>query len=126
MYALLMRDEVLRVGAVFASGLLRAIRDIVTKILKPNPELAQLITRGEGQNWEGIIKRIWPNAKYLDVIVTDVKRLVPRKMALGIAVHRSLRSHVVFKMEELGFEVVHSYGSTETYGPGTICMRPET
>nr|GMD93798.1 probable indole-3-acetic acid-amido synthetase GH3.1 [Ipomoea batatas] len=94
-----MRDEVLRVGAVFASGLLRAIRflqihwrqlaehissgilnpnitnvsvrDIVTKILKLNPELAQLITREcEGQNWEGIIKRIWPNAKYLDVIVT--------------------------------------------------------
>nr|GME11767.1 probable indole-3-acetic acid-amido synthetase GH3.1 [Ipomoea batatas] len=96
---LLMRDEVLRVGAVFASGLLRAIRflqihwrqlaqDIssgilnpnitdvsvrnsVTKILRPNPELAQFIAgECEGENWEGIIKRIWPNTKYLDVIVT--------------------------------------------------------
>nr|GMC62746.1 probable indole-3-acetic acid-amido synthetase GH3.1 [Ipomoea batatas] len=96
---LLMRDEVLRVGAVFASGLLRAIRflqihwrqlaedissgilnpniteasvrDSVTEILKPNPELAQFIDgECEGENWEGIIKRIWPNTKYLDVIVT--------------------------------------------------------
>ncbi|KAI3451964.1 hypothetical protein Pfo_008629 [Paulownia fortunei] len=84
---LLMREEVLRVGAVFASGLLRAIRflqlnwrllahDIsagslnpritdpsiqerMAKILKPNPDLAEFI-----------IKEIWPNTKYLDVIVT--------------------------------------------------------
>ncbi|OIS97084.1 PREDICTED: probable indole-3-acetic acid-amido synthetase GH3.1 [Nicotiana attenuata] len=96
---LLMREEVLRVGAVFASGLLRAIRflqlnwqqlahDIATgtlnpkvsdvsirncmsKILKPNPELAEFVTKEcEGDNWEGIITRIWPNTKYLDVIVT--------------------------------------------------------
>ncbi|XP_009782242.1 probable indole-3-acetic acid-amido synthetase GH3.1 [Nicotiana sylvestris] len=96
---LLMREEVLRVGAVFASGLLRAIRflqlnwqqlahDIATgtlnprvsdpsirncmsKILKPNPELAEFVTKGcDGDNWEGIITRIWPNTKYLDVIVT--------------------------------------------------------
>ncbi|KAL6587667.1 hypothetical protein OROMI_000645 [Orobanche minor] len=96
---LLMREEVLRVGAVFASGLLRAIRfleinwrqladDISTgllnpritdpaikqrlaKILKPNPKLAEFITREcQGENWEKIIPRIWPNTKYLDVIVT--------------------------------------------------------
>ncbi|XP_016482806.1 putative indole-3-acetic acid-amido synthetase GH3.1 [Nicotiana tabacum] len=96
---LLMREEVLRVGAVFASGLLRAIRflqlnwqqlahDIATgtlnprvsdpsirncmsKILKPNPELAEFVTKEcDGDNWEGIITRIWPNTKYLDVIVT--------------------------------------------------------
>ncbi|KAJ6680917.1 ACYL-ACTIVATING ENZYME [Salix koriyanagi] len=30
-------------------------------------------------------------------------------------------SHVLFKMEELGFHVTHSYGLTETYGPGTVC-----
>nr|ADK27717.1 GH3 [Dimocarpus longan] len=96
---LLMREEVLRVGAVFASGLLRAIRflqlnwkqladdistgslnpkitdpslrDCMTKILKPNPELAEFITKEcSGENWDGIITRIWPNTKYLDVIVT--------------------------------------------------------
>ncbi|CAH9118863.1 unnamed protein product [Cuscuta epithymum] len=96
---LLMRDQVLRVGAVFASGLLRAIRflqvywrelahDIssgtlsseiidlsirnsIDKILRPNTVLARLIIEEcHGENWEGIIKRIWPNAKYLEVIVT--------------------------------------------------------
>ncbi|KAK9749547.1 hypothetical protein RND81_02G133700 [Saponaria officinalis] len=93
------RDSVLRVGAVFASGLLRAIRflqlyytdlchDISTgslspkitdlglracmaKTIRPEPDLADFIN-GEckGENWEGIIRRIWPNTKYLDVIVT--------------------------------------------------------
>ncbi|MFQ6633034.1 hypothetical protein Gotur_011351 [Gossypium turneri] len=96
---LTMRDEVLRVGAVFASGLLRAIhflqnnwkqlahdiatgtlnpkitdapvRECMRKILKPNPELAQLVTMEcYEENWECIIKRIWPRTKYLDVIVT--------------------------------------------------------
>ncbi|GAA0183058.1 ligase [Lithospermum erythrorhizon] len=34
--------------------------------------------------------------------------------------------HVIFKMEQLGFLVTHSYGLTETYGPGTICSwKPE-
>ncbi|KAK9136494.1 hypothetical protein Syun_015824 [Stephania yunnanensis] len=93
------QKEVLRVGAVFASGLLRAIRflqlhweqlakDISTgtlnpkvidpsirqclsQLLKPNPQLATFIsTECSGGQWEGIIPRIWPNTKYLDVIVT--------------------------------------------------------
>ncbi|WJZ91902.1 hypothetical protein VitviT2T_010938 [Vitis vinifera] len=96
---LLMHKEVLRVGAVFASGLLRAIRflqvhwqqlahDISTGILnpkitdpsvreglagilKPSQELADFIIQEcSGGNWERIITRIWPNTKYLDVIVT--------------------------------------------------------
>jgi len=96
---LIMREEVQRVGAVFASGLLRAIRflqlnwknlandistgilnpkvtdpsvrECATKILTPNPELAEFITKEcSEENWEGIITRIWPNTKYLDVIVT--------------------------------------------------------
>ncbi|CAN6481657.1 unnamed protein product [Victoria cruziana] len=29
---------------------------------------------------------------------------------------------VLFKMEEFGFHVIHSYGLTETYGPGTVCV----
>ncbi|GER36885.1 auxin-responsive GH3 family protein [Striga asiatica] len=93
------RDQVLRVGAVFASGLLRAIRflqlnwpqlatdirsgslnpDItdppirahMTRFMKPDPDLADFITRECSlDNWERIIPRIWPNTKYLDVIVT--------------------------------------------------------
>ncbi|XP_008781271.1 probable acyl-activating enzyme 1, peroxisomal [Phoenix dactylifera] len=33
---------------------------------------------------------------------------------------------VLYKMEELGFHVIHSYGLTETYGPGTVCTwKPE-
>ncbi|XP_066391151.1 indole-3-acetic acid-amido synthetase GH3.8 [Miscanthus floridulus] len=93
------RQDVLRVGAVFASGLLRAIRflqlnweqladdieagsltprvtdpsvrEAVAGILRPDPELAELV-RSECSkgDWAGIITRIWPNAKYLDVIVT--------------------------------------------------------
>ncbi|KAG9440323.1 hypothetical protein H6P81_020488 [Aristolochia fimbriata] len=98
---ILQRHDVLRVGAVFASGLLRAIRflqlhwselarDIRTGVLtdkitdpgirqavmpkflrKPNPELARFVVdECSAGNWEGIITRIWPNTKYLDVIVT--------------------------------------------------------
>ncbi|XP_073307377.1 probable indole-3-acetic acid-amido synthetase GH3.1 [Primulina huaijiensis] len=93
------REQVLRVGAVFASGLLRAIRflhlnwkqlanDIRTgslspkitdqgisecmlRISRPDPCLADFIEEECGkENWNGIITRIWPNTKYLDVIVT--------------------------------------------------------
>ncbi|KAM0014652.1 putative AMP-dependent synthetase/ligase, AMP-binding, AMP-binding enzyme domain, ANL [Helianthus debilis subsp. tardiflorus] len=35
-------------------------------------------------------------------------------------------SQVVFGMEQLGFDVCHAYGLTETYGPGTVCApKPE-
>ena len=35
-------------------------------------------------------------------------------------------STVFRAMEELGFEVIHLYGATETYGPGTFCLfQPE-
>nr|ACI46148.1 indole-3-acetic acid amido synthetase [Zea mays] len=93
------RQDVLRVGAVFASGLLRAIRflqlnweqlaedieagsltprvtdpsvrEAVAGILRADPELAALV-RSECSkgDWAGIITRIWPSTKYLDVIVT--------------------------------------------------------
>ncbi|XP_074286441.1 putative indole-3-acetic acid-amido synthetase GH3.1 [Silene latifolia] len=93
------REKVLRLGAVFASGLLRAIRflqlnwqqlasDIrvgnldprvtdpairacMNRIVKPDPVLADFVEAECSKNqWEGIITRIWPNTKYLDVIVT--------------------------------------------------------
>ncbi|PKA61006.1 putative indole-3-acetic acid-amido synthetase GH3.8 [Apostasia shenzhenica] len=96
---LLHRLDVLRVGAVFASGLLRAIRflqlnwrslaaDIASgelsaevsdrsvrealfPLLRPDPDLARFIA-GEcaAGEWGGIVRRIWPKTKYLDVIVT--------------------------------------------------------
>ncbi|XP_057751638.1 indole-3-acetic acid-amido synthetase GH3.6-like [Arachis stenosperma] len=91
--------EVLRVGAVFASGFIRAIRflekhwtllcndirtgsvnaeitdvsvrEAVMKILKPDPKLADFIEAECGKkSWQGIITRLWPNTKYVDVIVT--------------------------------------------------------
>lgn len=97
---LVQRDEVLRVGAVFASAFLRAIkfledyweelcttirtghvsdwitdpscRNAVSLILnKPNTELADLIENEcSGKSWEGIIKKLWPRTKYIEVIVT--------------------------------------------------------
>uniref|UniRef100_A0A2N9HKL9 Uncharacterized protein n=1 Tax=Fagus sylvatica TaxID=28930 RepID=A0A2N9HKL9_FAGSY len=91
--------EVLRVGAVFASGFIRAIRflekhwtllcndirsgtlnpqitdpcvrESVMKILKPDTKLADFIeTECSKNSWQGIITRLWPNTKYVDVIVT--------------------------------------------------------
>lgn len=96
---LIHRQSVLRMGAVFASGLLRAfrflelhwprlvediesgtlspaitdqaLREAVSKILRPNPELARFISEEcSPGNWQGIVTRMWPNTKYLDVIVT--------------------------------------------------------
>ncbi|VVB07709.1 unnamed protein product [Arabis nemorensis] len=92
-------QEVLRVGAVFASGFIRAIkflekhwtelvrdirtgtlsslitdpsvREAVAKILKPNPKLADFVEfECKNSSWQGIITRLWPNTKYVDVIVT--------------------------------------------------------
>ncbi|XP_022932134.1 indole-3-acetic acid-amido synthetase GH3.6-like [Cucurbita moschata] len=94
------RLDVLRVGAVFASGFIRAIRflekhwqllchdirtgtlnsqitdqavgDAVMLVLRrPDPELADFIHEQCSKGyWKGIITRLWPNTKYLDVIVT--------------------------------------------------------
>lgn len=97
---LLERDHVLRVGAVFASAFLRAIKfledywqelcsnirsgnlshwitdescrnAVSAMLMKPNPELADLIeTQCKERSWEGIIKRVWPRTKFVEVIVT--------------------------------------------------------
>ncbi|XP_031091361.1 indole-3-acetic acid-amido synthetase GH3.6-like [Ipomoea triloba] len=92
-------DQVLRVGAIFASAFVRAIhflekhwrllchdirtgtlnpritdpsvREAVARIVKPNPELAEFIEKECSQeSWKGIIPRIWRNTKYIDVVVT--------------------------------------------------------
>ncbi|TKY66926.1 Indole-3-acetic acid-amido synthetase GH3.6 [Spatholobus suberectus] len=96
---LFQNEQVLRVGAVFASGFIRAIkflekhwislchdirngtidpeitdpsvREAIMKILKPNPKLADFIEfECNKGSWKGIITRLWPNTKYVDVIVT--------------------------------------------------------
>ncbi|KAG9454339.1 hypothetical protein H6P81_007243 [Aristolochia fimbriata] len=97
---LLQNKEVLRVGAVFASGFIRAIRflekhwaslcrdirrgvldehlitdpgvrEAVGKRLRPDPKLADFVEEECGKDsWKGIITRLWPNAKYIEVIVT--------------------------------------------------------
>ncbi|XP_028761826.1 indole-3-acetic acid-amido synthetase GH3.6-like [Neltuma alba] len=99
LFGLCQNDVVLRVGAVFASGFIRGIRflekhwallchdirtgtlnpqitdisvrDSVMKILKPDQNLADFIQSECSKNcWQGIIPRLWPNTKYVDVIVT--------------------------------------------------------
>ncbi|KAJ4752068.1 Auxin-responsive GH3 family protein [Rhynchospora pubera] len=98
---LIQRDEVLRVGAIFASAFLRAIKflevhwqelcnDIRTgdvsgwitdkncrqavlgKILTgPNKQLAEAIEHEcKKHPWEGIVKRLWPKTKFIEVVVT--------------------------------------------------------
>ena len=88
-----------RVGAIFASGFIRAIRflekhwtllcndiktgtinnsitdssvrEAVMRILKADPKLADFIHNECSKgSWQGIITRLWPNTKYVDVIVT--------------------------------------------------------
>ncbi|KAI3959870.1 hypothetical protein MKW92_013073 [Papaver armeniacum] len=50
-----------------------SVREAVKKILvKPDPELADFIEtecKRDG-SWKGIISRLWPNAKYIDAIIT--------------------------------------------------------
>ncbi|XP_078169997.1 indole-3-acetic acid-amido synthetase GH3.17-like isoform X2 [Carex rostrata] len=98
---LIQRDEVLRVGAIFASAFLRAMKfleehwqelclDIRTgdvsrwvtdtscreavlgKIMTgPDAELADVIeSECKKHPWEGMIKRLWPKTKFIEVIVT--------------------------------------------------------
>ncbi|XP_051133693.1 indole-3-acetic acid-amido synthetase GH3.6-like [Andrographis paniculata] len=94
------RRRVLRVGAVFASGFIRAVRflqnqwqllchDIRSGTVNPlvsDPTVRDAVTRVAGgpdaelaaaveaecrkESWQGIIRRLWPNTKYVDVIVT--------------------------------------------------------
>ncbi|KAI3925252.1 hypothetical protein MKW92_051950 [Papaver armeniacum] len=50
-----------------------SVREALKKILvKPDPELADFIEIEckRDESWKGIISRLWPNAKYIDAIVT--------------------------------------------------------
>ncbi|KAG8479459.1 hypothetical protein CXB51_029824 [Gossypium anomalum] len=83
---LLQRDEVVRLGSIFASVLARTIkfledywrelccniRTAMSLILTgPNPELADLIQQiCEDKSWEGVFKKLWPKIKYISSICT--------------------------------------------------------
>ncbi|KAG0463363.1 hypothetical protein HPP92_019432 [Vanilla planifolia] len=95
------RLDVLRLGSIFASVVVRAIRflqlhwhelahDIATGTLnhaivtdpsvresiscvmtRPKPDLARFITEQcSSGEWAGIIRKIWPNTRFIDAIVT--------------------------------------------------------
>nr|KJB53387.1 hypothetical protein B456_009G3833002 [Gossypium raimondii]KJB53388.1 hypothetical protein B456_009G3833002 [Gossypium raimondii] len=97
---LLQRDHVVSVSSIFGSVLARSIkfledywnelcsnirtgclsdwitdpgcRNAVSSILtRPNPELADTIEHICGnESWEGIIKKLWPKAKYINSVIT--------------------------------------------------------
>ncbi|KAE8725434.1 Indole-3-acetic acid-amido synthetase GH3.17 [Hibiscus syriacus] len=93
LFGLIQRDEVVLVGSAFASTLLRAIkfleshwqelcsdikaglishritdsgcRSAASLIIKPNPQLADLIENiCNSKSWEGIIRKLWPKANH--------------------------------------------------------------
>ncbi|RZC53235.1 hypothetical protein C5167_012086 [Papaver somniferum] len=45
---------------------------VMNILVKPNPELADFIEREckRDESWKGILSRLWPNAKYIDAIIT--------------------------------------------------------
>ncbi|PPD66512.1 hypothetical protein GOBAR_DD36610 [Gossypium barbadense] len=97
---LLQRDHVVSISSIFGSVLARSIkflqdhwnelcsnirtgclsdwitdpgcRNAVSSILtRPNPELADTIEHIYGnESWEGIIKKLWPKAKYINSVIT--------------------------------------------------------
>ncbi|XVE80122.1 hypothetical protein DITRI_Ditri14bG0113900 [Diplodiscus trichospermus] len=101
LFGLIQRDEVVTVGSIFASTVLRAIkfledywqelcsniktgqisdwitdpgcRNAASLILKPNPELACSIENIYScKSWEGIIRKLWPKARYISAIHTGI------------------------------------------------------
>ncbi|KAI3971642.1 hypothetical protein MKW92_049939 [Papaver armeniacum] len=71
-WSLLCND--IRTGTINAQIIKDAsVREAVQKILvKPDPELADFIELEckRDESWKGIIARLWPNAKYIDSIVS--------------------------------------------------------
>ncbi|CAH2072859.1 unnamed protein product [Thlaspi arvense] len=97
---LVQRDEVVRMGSIFASVMVRAIKFLETYLEElcsnirsghlsewitdlgcrksvssvlggPRPDLADTIETICNQNsWKGIVKRLWPKTKYIETVVT--------------------------------------------------------
>ncbi|XP_068660002.1 jasmonoyl--L-amino acid synthetase JAR4-like [Aristolochia californica] len=62
----------IREGVLSSRITVPSIREAVTKLLRPNPELADSIYKKcTGlNNWYGVIPELWPNAKYVYGIMT--------------------------------------------------------
>ncbi|KAL3683913.1 hypothetical protein R1sor_001935 [Riccia sorocarpa] len=103
--ALVQREEVMRMGSIFANGLVRAIRyleefwpdlceDIrngtvnegrlraehikreVVGFLRADPPRADALREiCSSESWEGILKRIWPNLKALDTVTAGASAI---------------------------------------------------
>ncbi|KAK8301597.1 hypothetical protein V6Z12_D04G032200 [Gossypium hirsutum] len=103
LFGLIQRDEVVTIGSLFASTVLRGIkflenhwqelcydiktgrlsdwitdsgcRNAASLVMKPNPEQADLIESiCNCKSWEGIIRKLWPKARYIGCICTGVMR----------------------------------------------------
>ncbi|TYI31203.1 hypothetical protein ES332_A05G437300v1 [Gossypium tomentosum] len=103
LFGLIQRDEVVKVGSLFASVLLRGIkflenhwqklcydiktgrlsdwitdsgcRDAASLVMKPNPEQADLIENiCNCKSWEGIVRKLWPKARYIYCVCTGIMR----------------------------------------------------
>ncbi|XP_012473146.1 indole-3-acetic acid-amido synthetase GH3.17 [Gossypium raimondii] len=99
LFGLIQRNEVVMIGSIFASTVVRNIkflennwkelcsniktgqisewitdsgcRNAASLILKPNPELADLIEDVcSCKSWEGIIRKLWPKTKYIGTVCT--------------------------------------------------------
>ncbi|TYJ38109.1 hypothetical protein E1A91_A05G421000v1 [Gossypium mustelinum] len=103
LFGLIQRDEVVKVGSLFASVVLRGIkflenhwqelcydiktgrlsdwitdsrcRDAASLVMKPNPEQADLIENiCNCKSWEGIVRKLWPKARYIYCVCTGIMR----------------------------------------------------
>ncbi|XXG71248.1 hypothetical protein AAC387_Pa07g0546 [Persea americana] len=70
----------IRTGTLDARITDHLVREAVMKILNPDPELADFVENEcSRDSWEGIINRLWPNTKYLQVIMTGtMSQYTPR------------------------------------------------
>ncbi|KAK8672865.1 hypothetical protein V6N13_111222 [Hibiscus sabdariffa] len=111
LFGLIQRDEVVMIGSTFASTVLRAIkflenhwqemcsdikigqlscwitdsgcRNAASLIMKPNPVLADLIEDiCNCKSWEGMIRKLWPKAKYVGCICTGVMKQYTEELDL--------------------------------------------
>ncbi|KAG6543087.1 hypothetical protein Mapa_015583 [Marchantia paleacea] len=96
---LVQREEVFRLGAIFSSAFVKAmrsleewwpeicddiekgtlsekrvpqrhVREAVLPSLRPDPSLAESVRKVCKSGWEGVIRKLWPNAMVIDTICT--------------------------------------------------------
>jgi auxin responsive GH3 family protein len=80
-----------------------SVREAVDGIVRPDPELSRFIREECSKgDWADIVTRVWPNAKYVDVIVTGA-------MAQYVPILRHYCGGLPFPL------VSPAYGSSEGY-----------